>query len=83
MGRRYVISCHVLGGRSPKTGKPVGQRHRWSEGDGKGRCDFCGRTFDEVLTPKTARKTRSDKGRIRAVFLARDAASQAAEERKS
>lgn len=48
--RPSVIACSVFGGRSPKTGKRVGSRHRWSDGAGKGRCDFCGKTFDQVLT---------------------------------
>lgn len=56
MTRPYVIACSVFGGRSPKTGKLVGARHRWSGGSygnwGKGRCDFCGRTLDQVLDVK-------------------------------
>lgn len=48
--RPVVISCAVFGGRSPKTGKLTGERHRWSGGAwGKGRCEFCGRMLDEVL----------------------------------
>jgi hypothetical protein len=48
--RPHVIACSVLGGRSPKTGLRVGSRHRWSGGEwGKGRCDFCGRSLDQVL----------------------------------
>lgn len=61
--RPTVIACAVFGGRSPITGKLVGTYHRWSNGDrpkfgnwGKGRCDFCGRTLDQVLTnPKDAK----------------------------
>ena len=50
MARPSVISCSAFGGRSPLTGKPVGERHRWSGGAwGVGRCDFCGRCLDEVL----------------------------------
>lgn len=50
MRRQEVISCGVLGGRSPKTGKPVGERHRWSGGAwGVGTCIFCGRYLEEVL----------------------------------
>lgn len=52
MQRRAVISCAVFGGRSPKTGMRVGSRHRWDGGAwGKGRCEFCSRTLDEVLEP--------------------------------
>lgn len=56
MSRPAVISCRVFGGRSPLTGKPVGERHRWSGGAwGKGRCEFCGRYLEDVLEkpPKT------------------------------
>lgn len=50
MKRPTVISCRVFGGRSPLTGKPVGERHRWDGGAwGVGRCEFCGHTLDEVL----------------------------------
>jgi len=50
MTRPSVISCSVFGGRSPKTGRLVGERHRWGGGAwGVGRCDFCGRYLDEVL----------------------------------
>lgn len=50
MSRPSVISCSVFGGRSPLTGKPVGERHRWGGGAwGKGSCDFCGRYLDDVL----------------------------------
>lgn len=35
--RPYVIPCSTFGGRSPKTGKPVGERHRWT----MNVCDFC------------------------------------------
>ena len=45
-----MISCRVFGGRSPLTGKPVGERHRWSGGAwGEGRCEFCGRYLEDVL----------------------------------
>lgn len=48
--RRMVLGCSVFGGRSQKTGKRVGQRHRWDGGAwGKGRCEFCYRTLSEVL----------------------------------
>jgi hypothetical protein len=50
--RKHVIPCSVFGGRSSKTGLPVGERHRWSGGTwGKGPCEFCGRTLDQVLKP--------------------------------
>lgn len=50
MARPAVISCRVFGGRSPLTGKPVGERHRWSGGAwGLGRCEFCGRYLEDVL----------------------------------
>jgi hypothetical protein len=48
--RPYVLPCSIFGGKSQKTGKPVGERHRWEGGAwGKGRCIFCGRFLDEVL----------------------------------
>jgi hypothetical protein len=50
MTRPSVIGCGVFGGRSPLTGKPVGERHRWSGGKwGEGRCKFCGRYLEDVL----------------------------------
>lgn len=46
--RPFVLRC---GGRSPLTGKKVGERHRWGGGGwGKGHCDFCGRTLEQVLS---------------------------------
>ena len=46
----YVLPCSIFGGRSPKTGKRVGERHRWDgEKWGEGRCVYCGRSLDEVL----------------------------------
>lgn len=55
--RQTVIPCSVMGGRSPKTGKRVGTRHRWDGGAwGVGRCDFCGRMLDQVLTKKDKQK---------------------------
>lgn len=49
--RQWVMSCGALGGRSPKTGKPVGERHRWSGRKwGEGHCEFCLRTLDQVMT---------------------------------
>lgn len=50
MKGKHVLSCGALGGRSPKTGKRVGERHRWSGGGwGKGHCEFCFRTLEQVL----------------------------------
>jgi hypothetical protein len=50
MKGKHMLSCGALGGRSPKTGKRVGERHRWSGGEwGNGHCEFCFRTLDEVL----------------------------------
>lgn len=50
MKGKHVLSCGALGGRSPKTGKRVGERHRWSgDGWGKGHCEFCFRTLEQVL----------------------------------
>lgn len=44
--RYWLLSC---GGRSPRTGKKVGERHRWSGGEhGVGSCEFCGRYIDQV-----------------------------------
>lgn len=50
MARPHVISCSVFGGRSPVTGKRVGERHRWDGGSwGEGRCIYCGRYLEQVL----------------------------------
>lgn len=50
MTRPHVIGCGALGGRNPKTGQPVGERHRWGGGKwGEGRCDFCGHYLEGVL----------------------------------
>lgn len=43
--RPTTVSCAVFMGRSPKTGKLVGSRHRWNGGY---RCEFCHCTRDEV-----------------------------------
>lgn len=49
----YLIPRSALGGRSPKTGLRVGQRHRWNGGAwGLGRCAFCGRSLEEVRQRK-------------------------------
>lgn len=63
--RRYVLPCGVFGGRSPKTGKPVGSRHRWS-GDkwGEGVCDFCGRLLEGVLEQEPPAKQRRRKTHV-------------------
>ena len=45
----YIVACSVFGGRSPKTGKPVGSRHRWSGNKwGDGYCIFCNRQLEQV-----------------------------------
>lgn len=50
MSKPSLISCSVSGGRSRKTGKPVGQRHRWSGPKwGEGTCIYCGRDLQELL----------------------------------
>lgn len=43
----YVLrSCH---GINPRTGRPVGERHRWSGGKwGVGRCIWCLRDLQEL-----------------------------------
>lgn len=41
---RDTISCRLRGGRSRKTGKPVGVRHRWNGQT----CIWCGSFKDEV-----------------------------------
>lgn len=57
MSRPTVIGCSVFGGRSPLTGKPVGERHRSSGGVwGKGSCDFCGRYLEDVLEQPAKRE---------------------------
>lgn len=48
--RPFVLPCSIFGGTSPKTGMGVGQRHRWSEGAGKGHCEFCGNYLEDVLS---------------------------------
>lgn len=48
--RPTVLPCSIFGGRSPKTGKPVGERHRWSGGSwGRSQSEFSHRFLDEVL----------------------------------
>lgn len=52
--RPTVIPCSVFGGRSPKTGRRVGARHRWEgvgmfKGWGMGQCRYCFRTLEQVL----------------------------------
>jgi hypothetical protein len=47
--RPHVIGCGAFGGRSRKTGKPVGERHRWAGARwGEGRCEYCGHYLEEV-----------------------------------
>ncbi len=54
----FVLPCSIFGGRSPKTGKRVGERHRWSR---FGQCDFCGRYKEDVLSkPVPREKTLSE-----------------------
>jgi len=49
MNRPTVVPCSVFRGRSQKTGKLVGERHRWDGGAwGRGRCVYCGRFLDQV-----------------------------------
>lgn len=58
MSRPAVIPCSVFRGRSQKTGKLVGERHRWPDGWGEGRCEYCGRYLEQVLEkPKPAQMT--------------------------
>lgn len=57
MPRPYVLPCSIFGGRSPKTGEPVGMRHRWPGAWGEGRCIYCRRTLQEVLK-KESREDR-------------------------
>lgn len=52
--RPFVIWCSVFGGRSPKTGKRVGERHRWTND----YCDFCGRHRDAVMSKPTPTTTK-------------------------
>lgn len=49
--RPYLCYC---GGRSPKTGKSVGERHRWSGPKwGEGHCIFCYKTVEQAtIKPK-------------------------------
>lgn len=56
MGRPTVIGCGVFGGRSPRTGRAVGERHRWGGGAwGVGRCEFCGKYLEDVLEKREVR----------------------------
>lgn len=36
-------------GINPKTGREVGERHRWTNGWGKGRCDYCGKFLEDLF----------------------------------
>lgn len=60
--RPFVLPCSIFGGRSPLTGKKVGERHRWSDGNGKGRCDFCGHYKDRVMSTVQPEAAQSQKG---------------------
>jgi len=47
-----IFPCSVMGGRSPKTGRPVGSRHRWSGGQwGRGMCLFCFKSLEQCARP--------------------------------
>lgn len=57
MVRPSVLPCSLFRGRSPKTGRLVGQRHRWSgyaagKGWGTGHCLFCHNTLGKVFELK-------------------------------
>lgn len=43
--RPTVRPCH---GRSPLTGRRVGERHRWVGGWGRGACIFCHKFLEDV-----------------------------------
>lgn len=43
----YVTGCY---GTNPRTGQRVGERHKWSEGAGKGPCVFCGKYREDVMS---------------------------------
>ncbi|MGE8449683.1 MAG: hypothetical protein ACN6OP_03460 [Pseudomonadales bacterium] len=61
MSRPHLRSCGALSGRSPKTGLRVASRHCWTGGAwGKGTCEFCGRTLDEVLAKRVAEPGGAD-----------------------
>lgn len=66
MSRPHVIPCSVFEGRSPKTGLRVWTRHRWNGGAwGLGRCEFCGRTLEEVRRRTDAPPANPAKGEAR------------------
>lgn len=47
-----IFPCSIMGGRSPKTGRPVGSRHRWSGGQwGRGMCLFCFKSLGQCARP--------------------------------
>lgn len=53
-----MLPCSMFSGRSPKTGKKVGERHKWSgEKWGEGECIYCNRTLQEVLKAPIRRPT--------------------------
>lgn len=50
MAKTWLLHC---GGINPRTGKKVGERHRWSgdfigKGWGRGKCIWCHRYIDEL-----------------------------------
>lgn len=78
MARPTVLPCSVFGGRSPLTGKRVGERHRWPHGWGKGACLFCHHFLEDVLRrpppPPPTVQTLTDEARakVRALVNAED-----------
>lgn len=43
----YVTGCY---GVNPRTGLKVGERHKWSEGGGKGPCVYCGKYLEDAMS---------------------------------
>ncbi len=54
-------SLRACRGRNPRTGNPVGERHRWLQGWGQGRCHYCGSWLSELLE-KSATATQPAQG---------------------
>jgi hypothetical protein len=73
--RPSVIPCSVFGGRSPKTGRRVGSRHRWG-GDGErkgwgiGQCLFCFSTAEQVR--KKGASASNQRGKSAAPLISAD-----------
>lgn len=44
--RKAMVGCF---GRSAKTGKQVGARHRWPAGWGRGLCEWCNRPLESLM----------------------------------